>query len=171
MPTRIWAASSRRSLRNLSLATSERWTNRSSGERRERTEWHRVVIFDEKLCEIATKYLQKGSKIYVEGQLQTRKWTDQSGNDRYSTEVVLRRFNGAMTMLDSRGEGGFGGGDSYAGGAAAGGGGAPESDRAGGGGGGGDFDDDIPSLWAFIIDPWYNRLSCRSHCLQMPNLV
>ncbi len=141
---------------NISLATSERWTDRASGERRERTEWHRVVIFDEKLCEIATKYLQKGSKIYVEGQLQTRKWTDQSGNDRYSTEVVLRRFNGSLTMLDSRGEGGYGGGDSYAGGAPAGGGGgapesggggsggAPESGGGGGGGGGGDFDDDIP---------------------------
>ena len=141
---------------NISLATSERWTDRSSGERRERTEWHRVVIFDEKLCEVATKYLQKGSKIFVEGQLQTRKWTDQSGNDRYSTEVVLRRFNGSLTMLDSRGEGGFGGGgggDSYGGGAPSGGGGgapegggggAPEGGRGGGGGGGGDFDDDIP---------------------------
>ena len=114
------------------------------------------MIFDEKLCEVATKYLQKGSKIFVEGQLQTRKWTDQSGNDRYSTEVVLRRFNGSLTMLDSRGEGGFGGGgggDSYGGGAPSGGGGgapegggggAPEGGRGGGGGGGGDFDDDIP---------------------------
>ncbi len=133
---------------NISLATSERWTDRSSGERRERTEWHRVVIFDEKLCEIATKYLHKGSKMYVEGQLQTRKWQDQSGNDRYSTEVVLRRFNGSLTMLDSRGEGGgggYGGGDSQGGGApAGGGGGAPESGGGGGGGGGGDFDDDIP---------------------------
>ena len=145
---------------NISLATSERWTDRSSGERRERTEWHRVVIFDEKLCEVATKYLQKGSKIYIEGQLQTRKWTDQSGNDRYSTEVVLRRFNGSLQMLDSRGEGGYGGdaggGDSYGGGAPAGGGapesggggsgggGAPESGGGGSGGGGGDFDDDIP---------------------------
>ena len=90
---------------NLSLATSERWTDRASGERRERTEYHGVVIFDEKLCEIATKYLQKGSKVYVEGQLQTRKWADQSGTDRYSTEVVLRRFNGSLQMLDTRGDG------------------------------------------------------------------
>ena len=103
---------------NLSLATSERWTDRTSGERRERAEWHRVVIFDEKLCEVATTYLHKGSKVYVEGQLQTRKWTDQSGADRYSTEVVLRRFNGSMQMLDARGEsdnaddGSSGGGDS-----------------------------------------------------------
>ena len=129
----------------LRLATNERWTDRASGERRERTEWHRVVVFDERLCEVATKYLQKGSKIYVEGQLQTRKWQDQSGNDRYSTEVVLRRFNSTLQMLDSRGEGGAGGGDSYGGGAPAGdGGGAPEGGRGGGGGGGGDFDDDIP---------------------------
>ncbi len=129
---------------NLRLATNETWTDRASGERRERTEWHRVVIFDEKLCEVATKYLQKGSKIYVEGQIRTNKWTDQSGNDRYTTEIVLRRFNSTLQMLDSRGEGGYGSGDSYAGGApAGGGGGAPESDR-GGGGGGGDFDDDIP---------------------------
>ena len=134
---------------NLRLATNETWTDRASGERRERTEWHRVVIFDERLCEVATKYLQKGSKIYVEGQLQTRKWQDQSGNDRYSTEVVLRRFNSSLQMLDSRGEGGYGGGagggDSYGGEApAGGGGGAPEGGRGGGGGGGGDFDDDIP---------------------------
>ncbi len=126
---------------NMSLATSEQWRDRNSGERRERTEWHRIVIFNEKLGEVAQKYLRKGSKVYLEGQLQTRKWTDQSGNDRYSTEVVLRRFNGTLTMLDSRGEGGYGGGagggDSYGGGAPAGGGG-------GGGGGGGDFDDDIP---------------------------
>ncbi len=130
---------------NLRLATNETWTDRASGERRERTEWHRVVIFDEKLCEVATKYLHKGSKIYVEGQIRTNKWTDQSGNDRYTTEIVLRRFNSTLQMLDSRGEGGYGGGDSYAGGAPAGGGaGAPESGRGGGGGGGGDFDDDIP---------------------------
>ena len=124
---------------NLSLATSERWTDRSSGERRERTEWHRVVIFDEKLCEVATEYLHKGSKVYVEGQLQTRMWTDQQGNDRHSTEVVLRRFNGSMQMLDAHGEGG---GDASGGGAPAGGG-ATAGGGASGGGGGADFDDDI----------------------------
>ena len=119
---------------NLSLATSERWTDRSSGERREKTEWHRVVVFDERLCDVAQKYLRKGSKLYIEGQLQTRKWTDQQGVEKYSTEVVLRRFNSTLTMLDSRGEGG--GGD-YGG--VGGGGSAPPA-----GGGGGDLDDDIP---------------------------
>ncbi len=87
---------------NLSVATSERWRDRNSGEQRSRTEWHRVVIFDEKLVDIADQYLHKGSKIYLEGELQTRKWQDQSGADRYSTEVVLRRFRGQLTMLDSR---------------------------------------------------------------------
>ena len=91
---------------NLSLATSETWRDRNSGERRERTEWHRVVIFNDKLCEVAEKYLRKGSKIYVEGQLQTRKWTDKDGQDRYSTEVVLQRFRGELTMLDGRQDGG-----------------------------------------------------------------
>ena len=86
----------------LSLATSERWKDKSSGEQREKTEWHRVVIFDERLCDVAQKYLRKGSKIYIEGQLQTRKWTDQQGVEKYSTEVVLKRFNGVLTMLDSR---------------------------------------------------------------------
>ncbi|HEY9550351.1 MAG TPA: single-stranded DNA-binding protein, partial [Kiloniellaceae bacterium] len=95
---------------NLSLATSESWRDRNSGERRERTEWHRVVIFNEKLCEVAEKYLRKGSKIYVEGALQTRKWTDQSGVEKYSTEVVLQRFRGELTMLDGRQDGGGGGG-------------------------------------------------------------
>jgi single-strand DNA-binding protein len=134
---------------NLSLATSERWTDRSSGERREKTEWHRVVIFDERLCDVAQKYLRKGSKLYIEGQLQTRKWTDQQGVEKYSTEVVLRRFNGTLTMLDSRGEGGGGGGD-YGGGGGGGGdyggGGGGSAPPAGGGGGagGGDLDDDIP---------------------------
>src|SRR5579883_3332814 len=85
---------------NLSLATSEQWRDRASGERKERTEWHRVVIFNERLVELAQKYLRKGSKIYVEGALQTRKWTDQQGQDRYSTEVVLQRFRGELTMLD-----------------------------------------------------------------------
>ncbi len=124
---------------NLRLATNETWTDRASGERRERTEWHRVVIFDERLCDVAGKYLRKGSKVYIEGQLQTRKWTDQQGVEKYSTEVVLRRFNSSLLLLDSRGEGGSGGGggaDYAAGGA------APEP--APGPGGGGDLDDDIP---------------------------
>ena len=86
---------------NLNLATSESWRDRVSGERKERTEWHRVVIFNERLVEIAEKYLRKGSKIYVEGALQTRKWTDQNNQERYSTEVVLQRFRGELTMLDS----------------------------------------------------------------------
>ena len=87
---------------NLSLATSESWNDKSSGERQERTEWHRVVIFDQKLIEVCEKYVKKGSKLYIEGQLQTRKWTDQSGVEKYSTEVVLQRFRGQLTMLDSR---------------------------------------------------------------------
>ena len=86
----------------LSIATSERWKDRNSGEQREKTEWHRVVIFNENLSNIAEQYLKKGSTIFVEGQLQTRKWQDQSGADRYSTEVVLQGFNGTLTMLDSR---------------------------------------------------------------------
>ncbi len=129
---------------NLRLATNETWKDRASGERRERTEWHRVVIFDERLCDVASKYLRKGSKVYIEGQLQTRKWTDQQGVEKYSTEVVLRRFNSSLQMLDSRGEGGGGGGGDYGGG-----GGAPSGGDYGGGGGGapaggGDLDDDIP---------------------------
>src|SRR5437016_3874822 len=88
---------------NLNLATSESWRDRVSGERKERTEWHRVVIFNERLVEIAEKYLRKGSKIYVEGALQTRKWTDQQNQERYSTEVVLQRFRGELTMLDGAG--------------------------------------------------------------------
>jgi single-strand DNA-binding protein len=95
---------------NLNLATSESWRDRTSGERRERTEWHRVVIFNERLVEIAEKYLRKGSKLYVEGALQTRKWTDQQGQEKYSTEVVLQRFRGELTMLDGgRGQGAGGG--------------------------------------------------------------
>ena len=89
---------------HLSLATSESWRDRDSGERRERTEWHRVVIFNDRLGDVAEQYLRKGSKVYIEGQLQTRKWTDQSGQDKYSTEVVLQRFRGELTMLDSRAE-------------------------------------------------------------------
>ncbi|HLY44589.1 MAG TPA: single-stranded DNA-binding protein [Stellaceae bacterium] len=101
---------------NLNLATSESWRDRVSGERKERTEWHRVVIFNERLVEIAEKYLRKGSKIYVEGALQTRKWTDQQNQERYSTEVVLQRFRGELTMLD-----GASGGRGAAGGASEGG--------------------------------------------------
>ena len=87
---------------HLSLATSESWRDKNSGERRERTEWHRVVIFNDHLGDVAEQYLRKGSKVYIEGQLQTRKWTDQSGQEKYSTEVVLQRFRGELTMLDSR---------------------------------------------------------------------
>jgi single-strand DNA-binding protein len=100
---------------NLALATSETWNDRQSGERKERTEWHRVVIFNDRVAEVAEKYLKKGAKIYVEGSLQTRKWTDQSGQERYTTEVVIGRFNGQLTMLDGRSGGESGG---YAGGMA-----------------------------------------------------
>lgn len=131
-----------RPIANLSVATSEQWRDRNSGERREKTEWHRVVIFDEKICEVAQKYLQKGSTVYLEGSLQTRKWTDQQGVEKYTTEVVLQRFSGKMTMLGSRsggGDYGDGGGD-Y--------GGDPGGSMGGGdsgpGGGGGDLDDEIP---------------------------
>jgi single-strand DNA-binding protein len=126
---------------NLSVATSESWRDKTSGERREKTEWHRVVIFNDKLVEIVEKYLKKGSKVYLEGQLQTRKWTDQSGAEKYSTEVVLQRYRGELTMLDGRagGEGGaaasdFGGGADYG---AARGGKSPAPAGA-------DLDDDIP---------------------------
>ncbi|HEV2186481.1 MAG TPA: single-stranded DNA-binding protein [Stellaceae bacterium] len=98
---------------NLRLATSESWRDRNSGERKERTEWHSVVIFNERLVEIAEKYLRKGSKIYVEGALQTRKWTDQQGQERYSTEVVLQRFRGELTMLDGARTGGASEGGDY----------------------------------------------------------
>lgn len=145
---------------NLSVATSENWRDRQTGERREKTEWHRVVVFDERLIDVIERYVKKGAKLYLEGQLQTRKWTDQSGQERYSTEVVLQRYRGEMTMLDGRGGGG---GDDFAGG-----GGGYERDSGGGfqgggsqgggfGGGGGygsgggspspgpgDLDDDIP---------------------------
>jgi single-strand DNA-binding protein len=95
---------------NLSLATSESWRDKSSGERKEKTEWHRVVIFNKNLADVAEKYLRKGSKVYVEGQLQTRKWTDKDGAEKYSTEVVLQNFRGELTMLDGRNGGGEGGG-------------------------------------------------------------
>lgn len=95
---------------NLRIATSENWKDKATGERRERTEWHSVAIFSEPLTRIAEQYLRKGSKVYIEGQLETRKWQDQSGNDRYSTEVVLRPYTSTLTMLDGRNEGGSGGG-------------------------------------------------------------
>jgi single-strand DNA-binding protein len=132
---------------NLSVATSESWRDKASGERRERTEWHRVVIFNDRLVDVVERFLKKGSKIYVEGQLQTRKWTDQSGQEKYTTEVVLQRFRGELTMLDGRGGGagepmdeGGGGGGAYGGGFGGGGGSGREPAR----GGGGDLDDEIP---------------------------
>ena len=94
------------SIANLSIATSETWRDKSSGERKEKTEWHRVVVFNEGLVRVIEQYLKKGAKVYLEGQLETRKWTDKDGNDKYSTEVVLRNFNSVLTMLDGRGEGG-----------------------------------------------------------------
>jgi single-strand DNA-binding protein len=134
---------------NLRIATSESWRDKASGERREKTEWHSVAIFSEPLIRVAEQYLRKGSKIYVEGQLETRKWQDQSGQDRYSTEVVLRPYRSELTMLDGRGEGGGGGGRGYDdgggdyGGGGGGGGGRGRSDDFGGGGGS-DMDDEIP---------------------------
>src|ERR1700680_2824162 len=97
-----------RPIANLSIATSESWRDKATGERKEKTEWHRVVIFSEPLCRIVEQYLKKGSKIYIEGQLQTRKWQDQSGQERYSTEVVLQGFNSQLTMLDRAGGGSSG---------------------------------------------------------------
>ena len=103
-----------RPIANLSVATSESWRDKATGERKEKTEWHRVVIFNKNLAEVAEKYLRKGSKVYVEGQLQTRKWTDKDGAEKYSTEVVLQNFRGELTMLDGR-NGGEGGGGRGAG--------------------------------------------------------
>jgi single-strand DNA-binding protein len=100
-----------RPVANLRVATSESWKDKTTGERREKTEWHRVVIFNENLCRIAEQYLKKGSKVFIEGQLQTRKWQDQSGQDRYSTEVVLQGFRGELTLLDRAGAGSAGGGE------------------------------------------------------------
>lgn len=124
---------------HLRVATSDTWRDKGSGERRERTEWHRVVIFSEGLAKVAQQYLKKGSKVYIEGALQTRKWTDQSGQEKYSTEIVLQGFNSTLTMLDGRGGegGGSGGRDDYdqIGGGRGG---------AGGGFGGGDPSDEIP---------------------------
>lgn len=137
---------------NLRIATSENWKDRNTGERRERTEWHSVAIFSEPLVRVAEQYLRKGSKIYIEGQLETRKWQDQSGADRYTTEVVLRPYTSTLTMLDGRGEGGGSGG-----GAPGGGYGGPSvgyddgpseggfgGGASGGGGSSRDFDDEIP---------------------------
>ncbi|MGF1503199.1 MAG: single-stranded DNA-binding protein [Paracoccaceae bacterium] len=138
---------------NLSVATSERWRDKQSGEMRERTEWHKVAIFNENLVRLAQQYLKKGSKVYLEGQLETRKWQDQSGQDRYTTEVVLRQFRGEMTFLDGRdgGSGGSGGGYGGYGGGSGGGSrqiGGGERDRGGpgapGGGPSGGMDDEIP---------------------------
>jgi single-strand DNA-binding protein len=131
---------------NLRIATSETWRDQQSGERKERTEWHQVVIWNQNLVKLAEQYLRKGSKIYVEGQLQTRKYTDQSGQEKYTTEVVLSRFRGELTMLDGRRDGGDSpdmgepSGPPARGPARSGGGGGMSR----GGGGGGDLDDDIP---------------------------
>ncbi|WP_421397893.1 single-stranded DNA-binding protein [Agrobacterium fabrum] len=149
-----------RPIANLRIATSETWRDRNSGERKEKTEWHTVVVFNEGLCKVVEQYVKKGAKLYIEGQLQTRKWQDQTGNDRYSTEIVLQGFNSTLTMLDGRGEGGgagggrsgggdFGGGNDYGSG---GGYDQQSSPRGGSSRGGGqpsggfsnDMDDDIP---------------------------
>lgn len=136
---------------NFTLATNESWKDKSTGERRDRTEWHRIVVFNEKLAEVAEKYLKKGSKVYIEGQLQTRKWTDQQGQERYTTEIVLQRFRGEMTMLDNRSSGddysASSGGDYDSGPQS-----APGSYGSGGGfdapsggfGGGAPLNDDVP---------------------------
>ena len=155
-----------RPIANLNIATSETWRDRTSGERKEKTEWHRVVIFNEGLCKVAEQYLKKGAKVYIEGALQTRKWTDQAGVEKYSTEIVLQGFNSTLTMLDGRGEGGGGamesrggsrGGSSDFGGGNSGddyygqspsssgrGGSAGKSNSGGGGNFSSDLDDDIP---------------------------
>jgi single-strand DNA-binding protein len=133
-----------RPIANLSVATSESWRDKATGERKEKTEWHRVVIFSEGLCKIVEQYLKKGSKVYLEGQLQTRKYTDKDGNEKYSTEVVLQNFNSQLTMLDTRGREGGGAeaseGDFGSQGATP----ARKPAMAGGGGKRGDMDDEIP---------------------------
>lgn len=139
---------------NLRIATSESWRDRQSGERREKTEWHSVVIFNENLAKVAEQYLKKGAKVYLEGALQTRKWQDQNGNERYTTEIVLQKFRGELQMLDSRGEGGGqgrsfdGGGRSqmsdYSGGGSSGGSDFGNSGPSSGGGFSRDLDDEIP---------------------------
>ena len=137
---------------NLALATSETWNDRASGERKEKTEWHRVVIFNDRIADVAEKYLRKGAKVYIEGSLQTRKWTDNTGVEKYTTEVVVGKFRGELTMLSGRGEEG-GAGESSGGGYAPR---APAAQRSAGGApragapswdapkGGGDLDDEIP---------------------------
>lgn len=141
---------------NLRIATSENWRDKNSGERKERTEWHSVAIYNENLARIAEQYLKKGSKVYIEGQLETRKWQDQSGADRYSTEVALRQFRGELTLLDGRDGGGGGGyaedrgydeapqGRSSGGGGSGGAGGSRGGYAPQGGGGRSDMDDEIP---------------------------
>ena len=116
---------------NLSIATSETWRDKGSGERREKTEWHRVVVFNDRIVDVAERYLKKGATVYIEGQLQTRKWTDQSGVEKYTTEVVLQKYRGELTMLGGRGDSGGMGGE-------------PDSGYGGGGRSSGDLDDDIP---------------------------
>lgn len=137
-----------RPIANLSIATSETWRDKNSGERKEKTEWHRVVIFNEGLCKVAEQYLKKGAKVYIEGALQTRKWTDQAGVEKYSTEVVLQGFNSTLTMLDGRSGGGGGGsfgdepgGDFGSSGPVSS---APRRPVAAGGDRNNDMDDDIP---------------------------
>ena len=140
---------------NMRIATSESWRDKQSGERKEKTEWHNVVIFNDQLAKVAEQYLKKGAKVYIEGQIQTRKWQDQTGNDRYTTEIVLQKFRGELQMLDSRGQGEGGQVGGYSGGGGrsqgsdfgqsgpddrGGGGGS----RGGGGGGSRDLDDEIP---------------------------
>jgi len=138
---------------NLRIATSENWKDKTTGERRERTEWHSVAIFSEPLARVAEQYLRKGSKVYIEGQLETRKWQDQSGQDRYSTEVVLRPYRSELTLLDSRSDstgGGYGGGASGGGYSGEQSGGYGDGGSFGGdqgkpsGGGRSDLDDEIP---------------------------
>lgn len=136
---------------NLRIATSERWRDKNTGENREKTEWHTVAIFAEGLVRVCEQYLRKGSSVYIEGKLQTRKWQDQSGNDRYSTEIVLQNFDSKLVMLGGRGEGGGGaGGGGNQGGGGYGGGNQGGGDYGGGqqggptGGGGGQIDDEIP---------------------------
>jgi single-strand DNA-binding protein len=133
-----------RPIANLSVATSESWRDKNTGERREKTEWHRVVIFNEGLCKIVEQYLKKGAKVYLEGALQTRKWQDKDGNEKYTTEVVLQGFNSSLTMLDGRGGGGAGASDSSeqigSSGPAA----PRERKPAMAGGGRDDMDDEIP---------------------------
>jgi len=132
---------------NLRIATSENWKDRNTGERRERTEWHSVAIFNENLGRIAEQYLRKGSTVYIEGQLETRKWQDKDGQDRYTTEIVLRQFRGELTLLGGRDSGSGGGGgysDDRSGGGSSGGGYPDDRGGPASGGGRGDMDDEIP---------------------------